>query len=77
MILFVYAQHELDWLLHYLHAFRQMLPYYFAAGHVNYAHLQSMEVLPTDVHMDFIKGEYTRCPFPGSRDGTWSEMFTE
>ncbi len=77
MILFVYAQHELYWLLHYLHAFRQMLSYYFAAGHAKYAHLQSMEVLPTDVHMDFIKGEYTRYRFPGSRDGTWSEMFTE
>ena len=66
-MIIVYNEHEPDWPLYCLHAFRQMLPY--AAGHVNYAHLQYMEVLPTDIHKDFMKGEYTMCPFPGTLDG--------
>ena len=44
------AEREGDWFLH-LATFTKMLPYYFAAGHVNYAmyglyYLRSMEKLP-------------------------------
>ncbi len=36
MMMFIRAEREGNWLLH-LEAFRQMLPYFFAAAHVNYA----------------------------------------
>ena len=36
MMTYVMAEREGDWLLH-LATFKKMLPYYFAAGHVNYA----------------------------------------
>ena len=36
MMTFTKAEREGDWLLH-LRTFRKMLPYFFAAGHVNYA----------------------------------------
>ncbi|MCP3850965.1 MAG: hypothetical protein GY694_12115 [Gammaproteobacteria bacterium] len=36
MMKFVKAEREGDWFLH-LDTFRKMLPYFFAAGHVNYA----------------------------------------
>ena len=50
MMTYVMAEREGDWLLH-LATFTKMLPYYFAAGHVNYAmyglyYLRSMEKLP-------------------------------
>lgn len=36
MMAYIRAEREGDWLLH-LATFRQMIPYYFAAGHVHYA----------------------------------------
>ena len=53
------AEREDDWLLH-LATFRKMLPYYFAAGHVNYAryglyYVRSMEKLPPHVERLFLK----------------------
>lgn len=36
MMMFIRAEREADWPLH-LEAFRMMLPYFFAAGHVHYA----------------------------------------
>lgn len=36
MMNFIRAEREGDWLLH-LATFRDMIPYYFAAGHMNYA----------------------------------------
>ena len=50
MMLFVRAEREGEFPLH-LYACRQMIPYFFAAGHVNYAryglcHLLSMSRLP-------------------------------
>ena len=36
MMLFVRAEREADWLLH-LWAVKAMIPYFFAAGHINYA----------------------------------------
>ena len=53
MLLFVRAERETDWPLH-LWAVKEMLPYFFAAGHCNYAryatyYLHSMEKLPKKV----------------------------
>ena len=50
MMTYVRAEREGDWLLH-LATLKKMLPYYFAANHVNYArydlyYLRSMETLP-------------------------------
>ncbi len=51
MMLFVRAEREGDWPLH-LWAVKEMLPYFFAASHINYARygLWSMEKLPKDTH---------------------------
>ena len=53
MMTYVMAEREGDWLLH-LATFKKMLPYYIAAGHVNYAlyglyYLRSIEKLPPHV----------------------------
>ena len=40
--MFIRAERESDWLLH-LHCVQQMLPYFFAAGHSNYARKEDME----------------------------------
>ena len=62
IMLFVRAEREADWALH-LWAVKEMIPYFFAAGHVNYAryglyYLRTMERLPTEVLTRFLKGEH-------------------
>ena len=62
MMMFVRAEREGDWPLH-LEAFEQMIPYFFASGHVHYAryslcYLRSMEALPEQVLTRFMKGEH-------------------
>ena len=57
MMLYVRAEREAEWPLH-LYAVSQMIPYFFAAGHPNYAryglyYLRSMERLPSDVLKHF------------------------
>ena len=59
-MMFVRAEREGDWLLH-LASYKQMLPYFFAAGHVTYAryvlcYLREMERLPQEVLSHFTKG---------------------
>ena len=63
----------------------QMLPYFFASSHVNYAryelyYLRSMESLPEDVHSLFMQGQHTMrhvsCASAVS-NSTWSSMFIE
>ena len=62
MMTYVMTEREGDWLLH-LATFKKMLPYYFAAGHVNYAryglyYLRSMEKLPPHAERLFLKGQH-------------------
>ena len=62
MMAFVRAEREGDWPLH-LWAVKEMLPYFFAAGHHHYAryglyYLRSMEKLHGDVLERFLKGEH-------------------
>ena len=63
MMTYVRAEREGGWLLH-LTTFKKMLPYYFAAGHVNYAryglyYLRSMEKRPPHVERLFLlKGQH-------------------
>ena len=62
MMLFIRAEREAEWPLHLLAA-KLMMPYFFAAGHPNYAryglyYLASMERLPDDILVQFMKGEH-------------------
>ena len=69
MMLFVRAEREVDWPLH-LWAVKEMIPYFFAAGHCNYAryatyYLHSMEKLSKKVFRCFMKGEHVMRHKPG------------
>ena len=55
MMMFIRAEREGDWPLH-LHAVSKMLPYFFAAGHQNYAryatyYFNDMKQLPPNRHV--------------------------
>ena len=61
-LLFVRAEREGEWLLH-LTSVKEMLPYFYAAGHHNYArhssyYLRNMETLPCEVLEKFMEGEH-------------------
>ena len=81
MMSYIRAEREGDWLLH-LATFRKMLPYYFAARHVNYAryglyYLRSMEKLPDQVQSLFLKGQHVTRHIRGIWNGIWSDQFIE
>ena len=81
MMAYIRAEREGDWILH-LTTFRKMLPYYFAAGHVNYAryglyYLRSMEKLPPQVQSLFLKGQHITRHIRGIWNGIWSDQFIE
>jgi len=81
MMLFVRAEREADWPLH-LYAVKEMMPYFFAAGHHHYAryglyYLRSMERLPGDILHRFLKGDHVMRHKPGLWNGIWSDMFIE
>ena len=68
-----------EWPLH-LSAVSEMIPYFFAAGHNNYArcglyYLRSMERLPPEVLKSFLNGEHIMRH--GYRNIIWSDMFIE
>ena len=61
MMAYIRAEREGAWLLH-LVTFRKMIPYYFVAGHINYAwygvyYVHSMDNLPPNICSHFVKGE--------------------
>ena len=81
MMMFVKAEREANWLLH-LECVERILPYFFAAGHVNYArygmfYLQDMQRLPTEVLAHFLKGEHVMRHRAGLWNAIWSDMFIE
>ena len=62
MMLFVRAEREGDWPLH-LYVISKMTPYFFAAGHQNYARyglycLHDMKKLPAPILNEFMQGEH-------------------
>ena len=68
-MLYVRAEREGDWPLH-LVAVKQMLPYFFAASHVNYAryglyYQRSMESLGNEEISKFTKGQHVMHHVPG------------
>ena len=81
MMMFLRAEREADWPLH-LKAVQLMLPYFFAAWHVNYAcyglyYLRSMEGLPQNVLKCFMNGEHVMWHIPGVWNAIWSDMLIE
>ena len=81
MMTYVMAECEGDWRLH-LATFKKMLPYYFAAGHVNYAqyglyYLRSTEKLPPHIEILFLKGQHVTRHIQGIWNGLWSDQFIE
>ena len=81
MMKFVRAEREGDWPLH-LCAVEDMLPYFFASGHVNYAryglyYLQSMQQLPSMLLEKFMAGEHVMRHQSGLWNAIWSDLFIE
>ena len=59
-----------------------MLPYFFPAGHVNYARyglydLRTMKAMPKLCQGQFLRGEHVMRHVPGLWNGIWSDMFIE
>ena len=59
-----------------------MMPYFFAAGHHNYArydfcYLRVMERLPNDALKSFMKGEHVMRHQDGLLNSIWSDMAIE
>ena len=78
---YIRAERESDWCLH-LASVDEMLPLFFAAGHMNYAryaayYLRSMEDLPDEIHSSFLQGHHTMHHIPGLYNGIWSDMAIE
>ena len=81
MMAFIRAEREAEWSLH-LWAFEQMIPYFFAAGHINYArhglyYLRSMQRIPKEMLARFDKGEHVMWHRQGIFNGIWSDQFIE
>ena len=76
--LFIRAEREDDWLLH-MYCLRRMLPYFFAAGHWNYAryilwHVIDMESqLPKDAREMILRGQHV-CQHGM---GVWKSVFSD
>ena len=78
---YVRAEREGDWPLHLL-AVEKMIPYFFAAGHSNYAryglyYLRDMKRLPEEVRLKFMNGAHVMRHQMGLFNGIWSDMFIE
>ena len=81
MMLFVQTEREGEFPLH-LYACRQMIPYFFAAGHVNYrryglCYLLSMSRLPPTILEQVLNGEHVLRHREGIWNGIWSDMMIE
>ena len=81
MMLYLRAERKGDWPLHFV-AVRQMLPYFFASAHVNYAryglyYFRSMESSGHEELSKFMSGEHVMHHVPGLWNGIWSDMFIE
>ena len=83
LIIFIYvrAERDAEWPLHFW-TMQQMIPYFFAGGHVNYArfglyYLRSMERLPENVLKRFLNGEHVMRHNPGVWNGILSDIVIE
>ena len=81
MMSYVRDEREGDWLLH-VYCVKAMMPYFFAAGHQNYArlglvYLRAIENLPDNVLPHFLKVQHIMRHMNGMWNGIWSDMFIE
>ena len=81
MMMFVRAEREGEFPLH-LYACHQMIPYFFAAGHNNYAryglcYLLTMPRLPPTILNQFMNREHVLRHREGIWNGIWSDMMIE
>ena len=78
LLLFVRAEIEGDWLLH-MYCLQRMIPYFFAAGHWNYARYIQWHVvdmshdLPHEILQFFLRGDHV-CRHG---QGTWNSVFMD
>ncbi|KAJ8894665.1 hypothetical protein PR048_007329 [Dryococelus australis] len=78
---FVRAEREREWMLH-LESLREMVPYFFSAGHVHYARYATyyhrpMLALPAEVRQYFMEGQQVMRNNPYVWNGIWSDMYIE
>ena len=81
MMAFVRAEREGEWLLH-VHCVKVMMPYFFAAGHQNYArlgmvYLRAIENMPDNILHFFLKGKHVMRHINSLWNEIWSDMFIE
>ena len=81
MMMFCRAEKEGDWPLHLL-ALKLMIPYFFAAGHQNYAryallYLRDAEALSPYILDRFLKGKHVTQHTAGIWNGMWTNMMIE
>ena len=65
-----------------LKAVKQIMPYFYASVHANYAryglfYLRSIEKLPVEIRGRFMKGEHVMHHIPDLWNGLWSDMYIE
>ena len=78
---YIRAERKADWALH-PDTVKDMVPLFFAAGHVHYAryaiyYLRTMEGLPDGIRAHFINGQHTMHHNVGLFNGIWSDMDIE
>jgi len=81
MLLFIRAERKANWVMH-MYAVTEMLPYFFAAGHHQYAryishYVNSMKCLPKEVHRLVMNGDTTVRHTSGKFNGIWTDMMIE
>ena len=81
MLIFIRAEREGEWALH-LWAVNEMIPYFFAAGHIHYArysliYLISMQKLHGETLERFLKGKLVQRHRQRLCNGIWTDMFIE
>ena len=81
MMKYIRAEREGEFGLH-LYCCNEMIPYFFATGHWNYAcdgivYLRSMEKMPSKLLQKFINGEHVIRLKDGLFNGIWSDMAIE
>ena len=79
--MYIRAEREGDFALH-LYTCHKMMPYFFSAGHTNYArygicYLRTMHKLPDGILHAFLKGEHVMRHQDGLWNGIWSDMMIE
>ena len=77
-MIFYRAEKEAHWPLH-LRVVSLMIPYFFTAGHHNYARYgiyyhRSSEAMPNEICMQFLQGEHVTRHIAEAWNGVWTDM---